>query len=690
MKLDSVAPEIERSGEVKENGFKIADNSVAFKTLRKYIYSNPIRTICREVPSNARDAHREVGKSDLPIEIKLPNDLDPTFWVRDYGPGITPDRMENVFIVFFASTKRQDNKQTGGFGLGAKSPLAYSDSFNIETITPDENGQMIKRSYCAFIDESEKGSMALLGEELTDEPQGTKISLPVKSNDFYRFESEILESLYYWTPRPLIMGREANVWEAKSEEFKDFSGIGKHCIWEMNTYSHPKSKIILDGISYSLSEKDIVEDWDSLDKDFQSFIENSGFKFIFDCGALSVTANRESIEYNTNSRTKLYETIKEIYDFICGNLQSQLDSCADWQTALVKYTELRKGSIAFMLKGGWKWNGEPLIYDVPCEGTTACYNIGRNDGRLHKEWGNRHLNAAKECVVVVNDEGDNVKTLNRNKIMHLIKEKGFSTVYFVKSFSNDKAKESLYTNFPSFCKTFFMSSKVPKMKNPRNSNFKVTATGEKVKGIRFRSFTGLCGRGYNHAFQWEAFDTETVPTEMLYVIVHERMFQLFGRHSNNYYNLQSFRNAFGIKIYGVVERELNEYKHLPWKKVEDYVLEQAKSYPATQDVTNSMSEDFSDLFELIKEGKLTVKGLALDYYNKSVAAMAKKTKKREKDNLVAQVFSMEDIRSKVKLVRHVEDLVDTKEAFQERYPIAAKAYNFDCVEDWQWYFDNKD
>jgi hypothetical protein len=51
---------------------------------------------------------------------------------------------------------------------------------------------------------------------------------------------------------------------------------------------------------------------------------------------------------------------------------------------------------------------------------------------------------------------------------------------------------------------------------------------------------------------------------------------------------------------------------------------------------------------------------------------------------------MDEIRSKVKLVRHVEDLVDLKEAFVKQYPIAAGAYKFDCAEDWQWYFDNKD
>ena len=96
----------ETSSTFKTSSFGIGDEVVILQILRSKMYSNPIRTICQEVMSNARDAHYEVGTPKKPIEVTLPNALAPSFVVKDYGPGITPDRMSNVFVKYGCSTKR--------------------------------------------------------------------------------------------------------------------------------------------------------------------------------------------------------------------------------------------------------------------------------------------------------------------------------------------------------------------------------------------------------------------------------------------------------------------------------------------------------------------------------------------------------------------------------------------------------
>ena len=83
------------------------------------MYAYPIRTLCQEIMCNARDAHIEVGKRDLPIEVILPSEADLHIRFRDFGPGISPDRMVGVFLLYGSSTKRDSNEQVGGFGLGA-------------------------------------------------------------------------------------------------------------------------------------------------------------------------------------------------------------------------------------------------------------------------------------------------------------------------------------------------------------------------------------------------------------------------------------------------------------------------------------------------------------------------------------------------------------------------------------------
>ena len=92
-----------------EAKFGIGDLKVIFNILRSKLYSNPIKSTCREYASNARDAHVEAGIPEIPIEIYLPSAIDNSFRVRDFGLGISPDRINNVFVLYGNSTKRHSN-----------------------------------------------------------------------------------------------------------------------------------------------------------------------------------------------------------------------------------------------------------------------------------------------------------------------------------------------------------------------------------------------------------------------------------------------------------------------------------------------------------------------------------------------------------------------------------------------------
>src|SRR5271170_439423 len=146
MKLNIPVPVIESSDDLQEKLFSIGDAGMVFDILRNKLYSNPILAVCREISCNARDAHREVGKFEEPIIIQLPTYIEQYYKVKDFGPGISPDRMENIFIRYGSSTKREDNNQMGAFGLGAKSFFSLTDSASIITTF---NG--ITYNYTCFI-----------------------------------------------------------------------------------------------------------------------------------------------------------------------------------------------------------------------------------------------------------------------------------------------------------------------------------------------------------------------------------------------------------------------------------------------------------------------------------------------------------------------------------------------------------
>jgi len=237
MKLNEVRPNVETSGDWEEEFFSIKDQGMIFDILRSKMYSNPILAICREISCNARDAHREVGKPEVPIHIHLPNHLEKFYKIKDFGPGISPDRMLNIFIKYTASTKRDDNVQTGGFGLGAKTPFAYSDTFSIVTVF---NG--IKYHYTCIIDASKVGKLMKSSETPTDEPNGTEIQIPVKDQDFRFFAEWTEQATRHWTVRPVIKGASVTWQEPK----KILEGNG-WAITASNDYRRD-AKMVIDGI----------------------------------------------------------------------------------------------------------------------------------------------------------------------------------------------------------------------------------------------------------------------------------------------------------------------------------------------------------------------------------------------------------------------------------------------------------
>lgn len=190
-------------------GIKEQDISHILVLLRRTLYQHPIEAICREVASNARDANREAGKSDTPIVITMgDNPFVPDtccFMVEDDGPGISPQRMSDVFIAYGASTKRDSDEQTGGFGLGAKTPFAYCNHFVIETCS-----EGLLYIYAAVIAEGNKGRVVLLGKHALPEgqprPFGTRISVPVEAADRAKFEEKTLKSTLLWDVRPIYKG----------------------------------------------------------------------------------------------------------------------------------------------------------------------------------------------------------------------------------------------------------------------------------------------------------------------------------------------------------------------------------------------------------------------------------------------------------------------------------------------------
>lgn len=180
--------------------------SLIFQMLSKNIYSNPIGSIVREITSNCFDSHVEAGVENTPVIIrknidKLTGNISISF--IDFGFGMSPERINDVFSVFLKSTKRLDNQQIGCFGLGSKCPLAYKRSTGHGEGEYDNSYQIItifdgtKYTYQIY-DSNKCPKISEPQTEFTTEHNGTEVRIPVLERDVYMFEKEMTRQLYYF------------------------------------------------------------------------------------------------------------------------------------------------------------------------------------------------------------------------------------------------------------------------------------------------------------------------------------------------------------------------------------------------------------------------------------------------------------------------------------------------------------
>lgn len=95
-----------------------ADSHVFLMRMLSKFYSDSIGSLVRETVSNALDSHRSINSKD-PIIVSLSNTGNNfEFSVEDFGIGMDSHVVETVIKKYGKSTKRNDPKALGAYGLG--------------------------------------------------------------------------------------------------------------------------------------------------------------------------------------------------------------------------------------------------------------------------------------------------------------------------------------------------------------------------------------------------------------------------------------------------------------------------------------------------------------------------------------------------------------------------------------------
>lgn len=171
--------------------FGISQSAEFFQILSSTLYSDQIMAVARETICNAWDAHIDAGITDTPIEVTLTNDK---LIIKDHGKGIPHELIGEIYGTYGNSTKKNDGKQTGGFGLGCKAPFAYTDSFEVVSCT----GTM-KTVYRMSKSSAEVGGKPGIIPIMTIPTQetGLTVTIAIKSNvDSNRFREALTKVIF--------------------------------------------------------------------------------------------------------------------------------------------------------------------------------------------------------------------------------------------------------------------------------------------------------------------------------------------------------------------------------------------------------------------------------------------------------------------------------------------------------------
>jgi len=159
--------------------YTVKASSELMKLLSSGIYSNKILAVVRELTANALDVTQESG--DVQLEIKTIKNKH-FFIVKDTGPGLTADETIKLISTYGNTTKSDQDTADGMFGIGSKSPFAYTREFYIKSI---KNGEA--HYFKCYKDDDNYPFIEHLKSEDTKEPSGLEYRVPIENKDVAKF-----------------------------------------------------------------------------------------------------------------------------------------------------------------------------------------------------------------------------------------------------------------------------------------------------------------------------------------------------------------------------------------------------------------------------------------------------------------------------------------------------------------------
>src|SRR6478736_2790450 len=341
-------------------------------------YSDPARAALTEIAANARDSHVMAGKGDVPIRITLPNVMCTDLIIEDEGVGMSVEFMEKRFSQYGDSDKRDEAEGIGGFGIGGKAPLAYTDSYTIITVKDHEEAMFVVSR-----DASGAAGITRVFVRATDAGNGTRVKIPSVNIDDFTDRAEWL--FKFWPEGSVLVNGEAPRRHGGTK-------VGDNIWYNQNA---SQSYIVMGGMPYRISNP-------------SRFLRNSylgRFHYIAEVpiNSADITPSREDLKYTPKTDALLHkigddfaEAFKKMISDEISNSPTAHEAFDKWMEWInlvgrdnVTITEYKGNVFADHVElDGYRWKRDAYRYQTNnnhCttatvkEARTALFITGRDD-----------------------------------------------------------------------------------------------------------------------------------------------------------------------------------------------------------------------------------------------------------------------------------------------------------------------
>ena len=620
MKLQEQSREIEKNAPVLERmECQIKSSPQAFDILSR-MYEDPILACIRELCANAIDSHIDAGVRDKPIQVTLPSIMNNfQFKVRDFGTSMTPEKIRDVYVNYMSSDKTRTNEQTGCFGLGSKTPWAYTSTFNVTTFLDGT-----KRIYVGIKNAENRPEFNLIYEGETEEDNGVEVSFAARKEDCTLFNQKARQVFQHFEVEPVVYGvdnfrieRYKPLYEGK--DWKLFKSSNKFGAWA-----------VMGNIAYPIASSNLRKEGDATIRwSYETKYDNicrSGFSVECKLGELNITPAREALEYTDKTINAIRAKIDTMIDELSKKAYKNISQAKTYWEACVKYKELKgeAGNLISLLSDieSPKWKGKevessmihhriPNVTQLNWESSWKSKTTGKT---LTKSYNTKYVYVGSKYHFLILD----VKTGHHKRIEQAYKDgKLTDIVLLVPEDEVDNFCDKVGITKPEFERvssydkpTVAVTTKAGTTvrKNYKRNTIPVWTYKNDGSGTRSQ-YNNWCGQYWSD----ERVLTDDGPT--LYVQVHNYSItvatkpHITASHLNNIYSVLKAANIDIPPVYGIKKAQQERVDKLKnWELFGDWLKRQLKAFLSKKDIQDrlNLEEEYNKLSNNMVKGYIKI------------------------------------------------------------------------------------